>query len=67
VHVAAIDNGLFANVLQVLEAALVVSTTGARLDIDWVRKPKMTDFTYVVPMLLYTPGLAMARLPTTQQ
>lgn len=32
--------------MQVLDGALVAATTGAKLEIDWVRTAEMSDFTY---------------------
>lgn len=46
---AAFDNGLFANVLQVLDAALLARSTGAALHVQWRRTPGQREFTYGSP------------------
>ena len=42
--VAAFNNGLFANVLQVLDAALLADGTGAALLVDWTCRHELTHF-----------------------
>ena len=49
IHVPAVDNGLFANMLQVLDAALIAEATGATLAIEWTRKMSFSQFTYGEP------------------
>lgn len=42
----ACDNGLFSNVLQLLDAALLAEILGKSLSVDWIRKPSFSEFTY---------------------